>query len=122
MSAAAEEKQIGDAKPRTPVVQERFVLRWMVYASNPGEYTGECVDLDIMVRAGDPSKAMHSLHEAMDSYLDVAFKGDLEGLVPRPSPLSHRIRYQLFALRAAFSVSIRRNFIVGDWIPNVSTC
>jgi hypothetical protein len=120
VSVVAEEKQTRAAKPRNPLAQERFVLRWMVYASKPGEYTGECVDLDIMVRAEDPRKAMLSLHEAVIGYLDVAFKGDIKGLVPRPSPLSHRIRYRLFALRAAFS--IRRNFVVGDWMPDALPC
>lgn len=121
VSVVAEEKQ-KTAKPCNPVAQKHIVLRCMVYASKPGEYTGECVDLNLMVRADDQGKALHSLHEAIIGYLEVAFKGDIEGLVPRPSPLSHRARYHMFALRAALSTGARRNFLVGDWIPSDSLC
>jgi hypothetical protein len=118
VSVVAEENPIKTAKPCNPIAQKRIVLRCMVYANKPGEYTGECIDLNLMVRADDQGKALHSLHEAIIGYLEVAFKGDIEGLVPRPSPFSHRARYHVFALRAALSTGVRRNFLVGDWIPS----
>jgi hypothetical protein len=40
-----------------------------------------------------PEEAIGALQEAMFGYLDVAFEGDLKGLVMRPSPLSRRLHY-----------------------------
>lgn len=88
--------------PGEPLCSYRLVFRCMVYLDRPGEYTAECIDLDIMARGSNPHKAFDSLIDAVSGYLSVALKGDCVGLIPRPSPIGHRARYHLFALRAAF--------------------
>lgn len=123
MSAVAEDKGIHPCKQRKLLSPEHLIVRCMVFESRNGEYTAECIDLDIMARGGSPHDALTSLIEAVSGYLTVAFKGDPTGLVPRPSPLSHRARYHLFALRAAFTfglIGARRKFLLTDWSPGKS--
>jgi hypothetical protein len=86
----------------------------MVYPNRPAEYTAECIDLDIMVRAGTPQKAFHELRAAIKGYLTVVLEGETEGLLPRLSPLRHRFRYHRLALRAALTFGIRHHFLVSD--------
>ena len=66
MSAVADEKEVRSVKQRKTQPHQSFVLRCMVYQNKPGEYTGECIDLDIMVRAETPHAAAvdggHELH------------------------------------------------------------
>ena len=99
-----------------------LVLRCVVFQSKPGEYTAECIDLDMLTKAATAHDALRGLKQAMQGYLCVALDGDLNGLVPRPSPLGHRARYHLFALRAAFGLTLNRNFLVSDWSPGPSPC
>ena len=123
MSAVAEDKAARSNKQRKTSVPNPLVVRCMVLEDRKGEYTGECIDLDIMASGGSPHEALSSLIEAVDGYLKVALKGDTAGLVPRPSPLHHRIRYHLFALRAAFTfglISSERKFLLSDWSPGKS--
>lgn len=122
MSAVADEKEVRSVKQRKTQPHQSFVLRCMVYQSKSGEYTGECIDLDIMVRAGTPQKAFHELREAVKGYLVVVLGGDTEGLLPRPSPFWHHVRYHMLALRAALTVGIRRNFLVSDLAPDLCSC
>jgi predicted RNase H-like HicB family nuclease len=69
-------------------------LRAFVYNPEPGLYIAECIDLDILSQGKSPEEAVSKLQEAMFSYLAAAFDGtSTKGLVPRPSPLSHRLRY-----------------------------
>ncbi len=119
MPTVAEDRTTQSARPRKIIPPKDLVFRCVVYPNKPEEYTAECIDLDIMVRRATPHAAMHELEEAVTGYLNVAFKGDVEGLVPRPSPLSHRARYHVYALRAGLSGS-RRRFLVSDLAPNVS--
>jgi len=49
------------------------------------------------------------MKSAITSYLKVAVSGDPAGLIPRPAPWSHRLRYHLFAALAAI-ISARRSF------------
>ena len=89
-------------------------------ADDNGEFTAECIDLDLMVRAKNPHDAFQSLKEAIIGYLSVVLSGDPQGLIPRPSPLNHRVRYHLYALRAALNIRAAfasRNFMVSDWSP-----
>lgn len=99
-----------------------LVLRCVIYQNKPGEYTAECVDLDIMVRKESRQQAMQELKQAIRGYLIVVSKGDSAGLIPRPSPLKNRIRYHLYALRAAATVGIRRTFLVFDLTQDLSFC
>lgn len=99
-----------------------LVLRCVVFQSKFGEYTAECIDLNMMTKAATSHEALRSLKQAMQGYLLVALDGDLKGLVPRPSPPSHRARYHFFALRAALGLTPNRNFLVSDWSPDPSPC
>lgn len=122
MSAVAEETRSETANHRKPVQQKDLVLRCMVFRRRKNEYTAECIDLDITARGDSPHAALQALKAAVTGYLKVVFNGDTAGLVPRPSPLSHRVRYHLFALRAALGVGhLRRNFLVSDWSPGPCT-
>jgi predicted RNase H-like HicB family nuclease len=85
----------------------RIVLRCFSWSSGDGNYYAECVDLDISVRAKTPEQAIRELHDAMIGYLHVVVDGSHEGLIPRPAPLSHRMRYRWYCLLAA--VSIKRH-------------
>lgn len=94
----------------------------MVYPNKPGEFTAECIDLDIMVRSSTPQKAFHELREAVKGYLAVVLDGDTEGLLPRPSPYLHRVRYHFLVLRAALTIGIRRTFLVSDLTTDLCSC
>ena len=62
-------------------------------------YVAECVDLDITVESSTAEGAIGGLQDAMCGYLSVVFAGDpnmdTRGLILRPAPLSHRIRYEV---------------------------
>jgi len=74
-------------------------LRCFFYQAEPNLYVAECVDLDLISEGDSPEKAIRGLQEAMYGYLGVAFDGDTQGLVLRPSPLGHRIRYHWHDLK-----------------------
>lgn len=69
-------------------------LRCFGYEKRPGLFIAECVDLDLLTQGRTLEDAIGKLQEAMSGYLDVAFDGPTAGLVLRPSPLAHRLRYQ----------------------------
>ena len=125
MSGVSEDTKLQSSKQSTELPLKAFsdlVLRCVVFQSKPGEYTAECIDLDMLAKATTPHDALRGLKQAMQGYLYVALNGDLAGLVPRPSPLRHRARYHFFALRAALGVTLKRNFLVSDWSPGPSPC
>lgn len=122
MSVVAEDQEVRSEKRRNNMLPKGLVLRCVIYPNKPGEYTAECIDLDIMVRRETPQQAMVELKQAITGYLAVSLKGDYTGLVPRPAPLTHRIRYHLYALRAAVTIGIRRNFLVSDLAPELLLC
>ena len=125
MSAVAEDTKSQSSKHSSELPLKAFsnlVLRCVVFQSKPGEYTAECIDLDMLTKAATPHDALRGLKQAMQGYLCVALNGDLHGLVPRPAPLGHRARYHLFALRAALGLTLKRNFLVSDWSPGPSPC
>jgi hypothetical protein len=84
-----------------------------VYLQAPETWIAECIDLDLMADGRAATIAMEGLHDAMASSLKTAGEGDKTGLVPRPSPFTHRLRYHWFCLRAAFSTG-RHNFRLLD--------
>ena len=88
-----------------PVLQcahcgEDVALRCLVYGPRRGKHFAECIDLDIISQGESREEAIGKLQEAMFAYLQTVFNGrPTKGLVLRPSPLSHRIRYHLRSLR-----------------------
>ncbi len=95
---------------------ERVPLRSFVYSPKPGRYIAECVDLDLLSQGTSLEEVIRRLQEAMFSYVQVAFDGgSTKGLILRPSPLSHRIRYHfhrlLARIKAVFRGKHRRHFL-----------
>lgn len=73
----------------------QYHLRAYFYSPRPHQFIAECVDLDLLTQGNSPEQAVGKLQEAMASYLRTAFEGgSTNGLVLRPSPLSHRLRYR----------------------------
>jgi predicted RNase H-like HicB family nuclease len=76
------------------------ILRSFYYSPEPGLWVAECVDLDLTAEGKAPDEAIGKLQEAVFGYLQLAFEGEsVKGLVLRPSPLSHLLRYYLSAVR-----------------------
>lgn len=98
---------------KSQVSLPKTTLRCLVYKPKSNLYIAECVDLDILVRAGTEQEAAKKLVEAIRGYMKVVLEGDITGLVPRPSPFSHRLRYRFYAVLAAF-VNAHRNFRLVD--------
>lgn len=111
MSLAIKEKPV--AIVSQPRRVPRTTLRCVIYCVKDKVYIAECIDLDIMVTDANPDQAYKKLSAAIKGYLKVARSGDPTGLVPRPSPLSHRVRYHWFAIRAAVQTA-RRDFRLVD--------
>jgi hypothetical protein len=83
-----------------------FTLRCIVYhQKSSGFFVAECIDLDLMVKARKAKKAMRELEDAIKGYVQVAVEtGQADELIPRRSPISHRLRYHLAGL--AFRLSL----------------
>ena len=125
MSPVAERKYSNMKHSAKQLPPDGLVLRCVVFQNKQNEYSAECIDLDLLVYGKTPHEALQSLREAIRGYITVAFNGDPAGLVPRPSPFSHRARYHYYALRAAFSIGVagaKRNFLLSDWSPGSSFC
>jgi hypothetical protein len=76
-------------------------------------FVAECTDLDLLVKARKANKAMRELEDAVKGYIQVAVDtGEVDTLVPRRSPLSHRVRYHLACL--AFRLSLLREVRLFD--------
>jgi predicted RNA-binding Zn-ribbon protein involved in translation (DUF1610 family) len=58
-------------------------------------YIAECIDLDISAEAETLEGAISGLQDAMDGYMSVVLDTNTSGVIFRPSPLSHRIRYYI---------------------------
>lgn len=84
------ETESGQPAPAT----KTMVLKVMVYKHGYA-YIAECLDLDIVVREKTENRASKSLRQAVRGYLKVAYSGDPAGLVPRPAPWTHYLRYYL---------------------------
>jgi hypothetical protein len=56
-------------------------------------YVAECIDLDITAEAATIEGAIAGLQDAMDGYLGIVLDTNTSGVVLRPSPVTHRIRY-----------------------------
>jgi hypothetical protein len=73
-------------------------LRCYVYPVSSGVFQAECIDLDLFARGESASNAKESLGQAIGGYFKTALAGDPIGLIPRPSPLSRKLRYYAFHL------------------------
>jgi hypothetical protein len=95
---------------RDAPVKKSFRVRCFVYQQrSTGLFVGECIDLNLMVKARKPNKAMRELRDAVLGYVQVAVdSGQDSVLIPRRSPLSHRIHYRFEAAMAASPLSLLR--------------
>jgi hypothetical protein len=119
VSLATEEKPATVPKRASRLSQ--LTLRCLIYKSTAGVYIAECVDLDIIVKGPNQEIACKKLLSAVSGYMKVALSGaDPSGLVPRHSPLSHRLRYHWYALRAAVQKA-HRSFRLWD-LPSDGNC
>ena len=87
-----------------------YNLRSFYYSPSPGEWVADCVDLDLMAQGKTPDEAIGKLQEAVHGYIKVAFDGEsVKGLVLRPSPLSHRIRYYMSVTKERLKYAFARH-------------
>lgn len=93
--------------PRCPECGHHMIpLRCFVHPEGSDRFIAECIDLNLMAEGSTPYEASESLFAAMEGYLEVVYDGphpDLKGLVPRPSPLSRRLRYHWESLKCAIA-------------------
>jgi hypothetical protein len=82
-------------------------LRCFVFAAK-GHYVAECIDLDISAEADTLEGAISGLQDAMDGYLSVVLDTNTSGVILRPSPFSHRIRYYIEYVRDAIAALLSR--------------
>ena len=88
-------------------------LRAFYYKTKQG-FIAECIDLDLMGQGPTREDAIQRLQEAMYGYLQVAFDGgSTRGLVLRPSPLSHRVRYQVQRLLSRITGTRHQHWSAG---------
>ena len=83
-------------------------FRCFTYKQKPGMFVAEGIDLNLIVRAKTMKKAVSSLGNAISGYLDVAIEGDSRGLIPRPSPLSHRLHYHAVGIQVKLASAVLR--------------
>lgn len=115
MSTVSEERPARSKKQRKSSPEKGLIVRCVVYPNKLTEYTAECIDLDLIVRGRTAPEALEELQHAIRGYLATASHGETEGLILRPSPISHRARYHMYALRAALSIFRPcRDFLVSD--------
>lgn len=72
-------------------------------------YYSECVDLNLMTRGQTMDDAIRRLQEEVFTYLDTVIGGGSKGLLPRRSPLSSRLHYQMYRLRCRFRSFFHRH-------------
>jgi len=68
----------------------------MLYRDHNGLYVAECIDLDLMVKRDSEEASRHELLAAITAHVKVAIELGDESLLDRPSPLSHRLRYEVY--------------------------
>jgi len=88
----------------------------MVFSHENG-YIAECIDLNLAVFRPTPEGAIAELKQAMRGYLELALGGCPAELIPRRSPLSHRLRFLLMQVRSMFPQMNNR----GGWQWEVSS-
>jgi hypothetical protein len=100
-------------------------LRCLAYRDGDS-YITECIDLNLLVKRRSISEAASGLEDAIKGYMLTALEneasfgelvetGEIKGLLPRPSPLAHRMRYHWYCLLAAMVFGSRRSFQLHDY-------
>ena len=87
-------------------------FRCFAYRRGPGVFVAECIDLNLIVKAKTMKKAVSSLGDAIEGYLEVVTSGeDQRRLIHRASPFSHRIHYHSVGvkLRLARGLNVFKN-------------
>ena len=75
-----------------------FILRCYAYRAG-SIYRGECIDLDLLVERDSLPDVVRALSEAVIGYVETANEqGWVDQLVPRPSPVSRRLKYHWLTL------------------------
>lgn len=68
---------------------------------NKGDFIVECIDLNLMVRGCSINDAYEAMQDVLSGYLETVMEGpDIDKLLYRPSPLSHRLHYHWNKLRS----------------------
>lgn len=107
---------------RPSAATKKFTLRCFVYPErSTGMFVAECVDLDLIVKARKANKASRELRDAIIGYVRVAVEsGQDADLIPRPSPLVHRMHYYLVVLASRLSLLSRDRLF--DFTPAPTRC
>lgn len=85
--------------------EKHFTVRCFCYRERSGLFVAECVDLDLVVKARKQTMAMRELRDAVVGYVKVAVESGADSeLIPRPSPLSHRLHYYTVMLACRLSL------------------
>jgi hypothetical protein len=86
-------------------------LRCFVYSAEDQKFRAECIDLDIVAEGNTQKAAITGLQDALRGYMEVAFDGGpTDGLLLRPSPISHRLRYYLQYLTDIVAARLSRSY------------
>jgi hypothetical protein len=82
---------------------KHITLRCYAYQRLDGKVFAECIDLDVAVIRNSIPEAKRELNHAIHGYLQtVVSQGWTNDLVPRPSPLTSRLRYRFFKILSWF--------------------
>jgi len=106
------------------LLKHSITLRCVAYRDGDS-YIAECIDLNLLVRRESISEAACSIEDAIRGYMvtlldnedslkELMGGGKIKGLLPRPSPLSHRLRYHWYCFLAAICGS-NRSFQLHDY-------
>jgi hypothetical protein len=103
---AATTVPVSRATEKDSQVQKCFTVRCFVYRErSSGLFVAECIDLDLMVKARKQNAVIRELRDAVVGYIGVAVDSGADSeLIPRRSPLSHRLHY--WAVRFACKLSL----------------
>ena len=86
-------------------VEKSFTVRCFSYRERSGLFVAECVDLDLIVKARKQNMAMRELRDAVLGYVRVAVESNADSeLIPRRSPLTHRLHYYAVVLACRLSL------------------
>ena len=107
------------------VCPHSITLRCLAYRDKTS-YIAECIDLNLIVRRDSIEQATSTLESAIGGYLVTVLEdrqslkqfsetGEVKGLLPRPSPLSHRLRYHVYCLIAGILSGNHRTFQLNEY-------
>ena len=86
-------------------VEKCLTVRCFFYREKSGLFVADCIDLDLVVKARKQNMAMRELRDAVLGYVRVAVESGTDSeLIPRRSPLRHRIHYYAVVLACRLSI------------------